>query len=314
LAKVFDDVKQRVVESQIARTLLSAHPQGVLIAQTMTLPQRSFLFGPANRPDRFDKALSCGADAVILDLEDAVPPESKTEARHSVAAWLSGSHRVIIRINAADTPWFKDDLALARLPGVAGIMLPKAERIDEVFSVSCIGAGTAVFPMIETAAGLNNVNTIARAQGVQRLVFGSIDFQLDLGISGDEMELLPYRTQLVMASRLARLAAPIDGVSTSIDDAQLLAADTLRSRRLGFGGKLCIHPRQVSAVNASFCATPEELAWARRVLEAAARSAGAAVAVDGKMVDRPVMMRAQAMIQEAGERALQLASAGGSQS
>lgn len=288
--------------------------QGELTGETMTLPQRSFLFVPANRPDRFDKALACGADAVVIDLEDAVPPDNKTEARHAVASWLAAHHRVIVRINAADTPWFKDDLALARLPGVAGIMLPKTERIDEVFSVSCIGAGTAVFPMIETAAGLHNVHTIARAQGVQRLVFGSIDFQLDLGISGDELELLPYRAQLVMASRLARLGAPIDGVSTSIDDQAALAADTLRSRRLGFGAKLCIHPKQVGAVNAAFCATAEELAWARRVLEAAARSAGAAVAVDGRMVDRPVMMRAQAIVQEAGERALRLAGAAAAQS
>lgn len=274
----------------------------------MSLPIRSLLFVPANRPDRFDKALSSGADAVIIDLEDAVPPDDKAQARNAVAAWLSPQRKVYIRINAADTPWFRDDLALARMPGVAGVMLPKAERIDEVFTVACVGAGTAVLPMIESAAGLGNLQTIARAQGVQRLVFGSIDFQLDLGLNSDDDELLPYRSQIVLASRLAGLAAPVDGVSTSIDDPAGLRGDAVRSRRLGFGGKLCIHPKQVDIVNTCFGPSEEELAWAHRVLEASARSGGAAVAVDGKMVDRPVMMRAQAIVQEAGERALKKAA------
>jgi citrate lyase subunit beta / citryl-CoA lyase len=274
----------------------------------MSLPIRSLLFVPANRPDRFDKALSSGADAVVIDLEDAVPPDLKTEARHAVAAWLSPQRRVYIRINAADTPWFRDDLALARMPAVAGVMLPKAERIDEVFTVACVGAGTAVLPMIESAVGLGNVQTIARAQGVQRLVFGAIDFQLDLGLSSDDAELLPYRSQIVFASRLARLAAPLDGVSTVIDEPATLRADALRSRRLGFGGKLCIHPKQVDIVNSCFGPSEEQLAWAQRVLEASARSGGAAVAVDGRMVDRPVMMKAQAIVQEAGERALKRAA------
>lgn len=274
----------------------------------MSLPIRSLLFVPANRPDRFNKALSSGSDAVIIDLEDAVPPDDKITARNAVAAWLSPKHKVYVRINGADTPWFRDDLALVRMPGVAGVMLPKAERIDEVFTVACVGAGTAVLPMIESAAGLSNVQTIARAQGVERLVFGSIDFQLDLGLSSEDVELLPYRCNIVLASRLAGLAAPIDGVSTAIDDPESLRSDAIRSRRLGFGGKLCIHPKQVDIVNTSFGPSEEELAWAHRVLDASARMAGAAVAVDGKMVDRPVMMRAQSIVQEAGERALKNAS------
>jgi citrate lyase subunit beta / citryl-CoA lyase len=270
----------------------------------MSLSIRSLLFVPANRPDRFIKALSSGADAVVIDLEDAVPPDEKTHARNAVASWLSPDRKVYIRINGADTPWFRDDLTLARMPGVAGVMLPKAEHIDEVFTVACVGAGTAVLPMIESAVGLNNVQTIARAQGVQRLIFGAIDFQLDTGIRGDDVELLPHRSQIVLASRLAGLAAPVDGVSTAIDDLTSLRNDAVRSRRLGFGGKLCIHPRQVDIVNACFAPSEEELTWAHRVLEASARSGGAAVAVDGRMVDRPIMMQAQAIIQEVGERAL----------
>ena len=270
----------------------------------MALPTRSYLFVPANRPDRFDKALASHADAVIIDLEDAVPPDDKSTSRNALAAWLSPAHPVIIRVNGADTPWFREDLTLARLPGVVGVMLPKAEKIDEVFTVACVGAGTAVLPMIETAVGLANAQTIARAQGVERLVFGSIDFQLDLGISGDDVELASYRAQLVLASRLAGIAAPVDGVSTSIDDVDSLKVDAQRARRQGFGAKLCIHPRQVDTVNSAFGPSADEISWAQRVLEAAARSGGAAVSVEGRMVDRPVMMKAQAIVQEAGERAL----------
>jgi len=182
---------------------------------------------------------------------------------------------------------------------VAGVMLPKTERIDGVLTVANAGTRAAVFPMIESATGLNNVQTIARAPGVHRLVFGSIDFQLDMGITGDDTELLPYRSQIVLASRLARLVAPVDGVTTAIDDTTSLRTDSLRSRRLGFGGKLCIHPRQVDLVNACFGSSDEELAWAHRVLAASGESGGDAVMVDGKMVDRPIVIRAQAIIQEA---------------
>lgn len=274
----------------------------------MSLIDRSFLFVPANRPDRFTKAYGSGADAVIIDLEDAVPPDDKVQARNAVAAWLSPNNKVFVRINGADTPWFRDDLALARLPGVAGVMLPKAERIDEIFTVACVGAGTPVLPMIETAVGLSNIKMISRAQGVQRLVFGSIDFQLDMGIPGDDLELLAFRSEIVLASRLAGLAPPVDGVSTAIDDPDVLRRDSIRAKRLGFGAKLCIHPKQIQIVNASFSPAEDEIAWAKRVLEAAAQAGGAAVAVDGKMVDRPVMMRAQAIVQEAGERALSRAA------
>jgi citrate lyase subunit beta/citryl-CoA lyase len=115
-----------------------------------------------------------------------------------------------------------------------------------------------------------------------------------------EDELLYFRSQIVLASRLAGIDAPIDGVSTAIDDAARLRADVQRARRLGFGGKLCIHPRQVAEVQAGFVPGADEIAWANRVLEAAAAAGGAAVALDGKMVDKPVMLRAEAILREAG--------------
>ena len=256
---------------------------------------RSYLFVPGNRPERFDKACAAGADAVIVDLEDAVPFADKAAAREAVGAWLSPEKPVLVRINGAGTDWFGDDLALCRLPGVAGVVLPKAEQAGDIARLRAAGA-PAVLPLIESATGIDHLRAIAAARGVQRLMFGSIDFQLDLGIPGEREELLFFRSQLVLASRLAGLAAPVDGVSTALDDAERLADDARHARQMGFGAKLCIHPKQVDAVNRCFTPGPDELAWAGRVLEAAARADGAAVALDGKMIDRPVILRAQAIV------------------
>jgi citrate lyase subunit beta/citryl-CoA lyase len=258
---------------------------------------RSYLFVPADRPERYAKALASGADAVIVDLEDAVAPPAKDSARAALLAWLARAEgQVVVRINAGGTPWFADDLAVLLSPQVVAAMVPKAERADDLARVP----HASLLPLVETAAGVDNVREIARAPRVQRLVFGSIDLQADLGMAGDGDELLVFRTQLVLQSRLANLAPPVDGVCTAIDDTAALAADTLRARRLGFGAKLCIHPRQVDPVNRGFTPGADEVAWARRVLDAAAAAGGAAVAVDGRMVDKPVLLRAQALIRQAG--------------
>ncbi|HEY1392622.1 MAG TPA: CoA ester lyase, partial [Methylibium sp.] len=230
---------------------------------------RSYLFVPADRPERFDKALAAGADAVILDLEDAVAPEAKDGARRSLADWLqrASSARVVLRINGADTAWFEDDLALCTAAGsVTTVMLPKAERPEDLARIAAAAPGRALLPLIETAVGFDNMRSLAQAPGVERLVFGSIDFQLDLGIAGEGEELLFFRSQMVLASRLANLAPPVDGVSTAIADVEPLQAEARRARRLGFGAKLCIHPKQVAIVNESFSPSAEELAWAGRVL------------------------------------------------
>ena len=265
-------------------------------------PLISLLFVPASRPERFDKALGSGADAVIVDLEDAVAPADKDAARAALAAWLDPVHPVLVRINAADTPWFAADLELLARPGVSAVVLPKAEHPDDVVVASRAGGGLAVLPLIESALGFEQRRALAHADPVERLIFGHIDFQADLNMRAIEEELLPFRTALVLASRLAGIAAPIDGVCTAIDDAELLQADALRARRLGFGGKLCIHPRQVAVVNRCFAPSAEEVAWAQRVIAADTASGGAAVAVDGKMVDRPVVLRAQAILVEAQAR------------
>jgi len=144
-----------------------------------------------------------------------------------------------------------------------------------------------------------NAHALVQCRGVLRLVFGSIDFQLDLGIQGEDDELLTFRSQLVLVSRVAGIAPPVDGVTTALDDPERLQADTLRAKKLGFGAKLCIHPKQVALVNQCFCSSPAEVLWARRVLEAAAGARGAAVAIDGKMVDKPVLARAEAILASA---------------
>jgi citrate lyase subunit beta/citryl-CoA lyase len=270
------------------------------------MPTRSYLFVPGNRPERFDKACKAGADAVIVDLEDAVPPAEKPAAREALSAWLSQrqphEQPVLVRINSVDTEWFEGDLALCARPGVAGIVLPKAEHEAVLEKLAAAGAA-AILPLIESALGLWNAAALARMPRVQRLVFGSIDFSLDMGIEESHETLLYARSQLVLASRVAGIASPVDGVTTTFENPDPVRADTLRSRALGFGGKLCIHPKQVAAVNEAFAPTAQELAWAARVVEAAAAAQGGAVALDGKMVDRPVILIAQNMLDEARRRA-----------
>ena len=264
---------------------------------------RSYLFVPGDRPDRFDKACSAGADMVIVDLEDAVAPARKSGARAAIADWLSSGKQIVLRINADTTEWFRDDLKLARVPGVAGIILPKAEHIDRALQMICANDEKFLLPQIETARGFANSRELASAPGVQRLLFGTLDFQMDLGIDGEGEELAYYRSEMVLISRLAGIQPPVDGPCTALDDAAQLSADTRRAKRMGFGGKLCIHPRQVAPVNAAFAPSAEELAWARRVVAAATESNGAAVALDGRMVDRPVILKAEQIVREGTRRA-----------
>jgi citrate lyase subunit beta / citryl-CoA lyase len=261
---------------------------------------RSYLFVPGNRPERFDKAHAAGADAVILDLEDAVQPDAKAAAREAVLAAVSGdaARPAWVRINSSDTAWFRDDVsALVGHPGVAGIVLPKAESREQIEAVLAQAhAALTVLPIVETARGFANLAVLCSTPRVTRIVFGTLDFQIDLGIDGDGEELHLFRSQIVLASRLARIGAPVDGVSTTIDDPDAIEADARRGRCFGFGGKLCIHPKQIEAVHRAYGWSEADQAWARRVLQAVETSQGAAVAVDGKMVDLPVILKARRIV------------------
>jgi len=261
------------------------------------LSPRSYLFVPGNRPDRFAKACAAGADAVVVDLEDSVAARDKMTARTAVAAWLTPAQPVLVRINVANSEWFRDDLKLGGKPGIAGVLLPKAGNIDDIHIVAeHFGSESPILPQIETAQGFWNALAMARADGVQRLLFGSIDFQLDLGMAAEEEELLFFRSQIVLVSRLAGIQSPVDGVTTDINSTERVRADTLRAKRVGFGGKMCIHPKQVPVINECFAPTAEEEAWARRVVEASTAAHGGATSVDGKMVDRPVLALAEKIL------------------
>lgn len=262
----------------------------------------SWLFVPGNRSDRFQRALDAGAHRVIIDLEDAVAPSEKSKARTELAAWLaSNSAKVAVRLNSADSEWFEDDVAVASAAAVATIVLPKAEDPAVVARLASLRTNLTVVPLIESAIGFREVRALAAVPGVERLAFGHIDFQVDMGMrDAEEADLVAFRSEIVLATRLAGIKAPLDGVTVSIDDPERLDADVRRARRLGFGGKLCIHPKQVEIVRAGFAPTEQELTWARRVLAAASEANGAAIAVDGKMVDKPVMLRAEAILREQG--------------
>jgi len=269
---------------------------------------RSWLFVPGHRPERWAKALASGAHRVIVDLEDAVAPAHKPTARAAVAAWLADAPPspspkvpVFVRINAVGTPWHADDLALLDAPALGGLMLPKAEDPALLAALAARRLNLPLVPLVESAAGLAAARALAAAPGVERLAFGHIDLQADLGLrNATEDDLLPWRCELVLASRLAGIAPPLDGVTVAFDDPARLAADVARARRLGFGGKLCIHPAQLVAVHDGFQPSANEVAWAQRVLAVAASSGGAAVALDGGMVDRPVILRAEAVLRDAG--------------
>lgn len=268
-----------------------------------SVTDRSYLFVPGNRADRFAAACNAGADVVLIDLEDSVAPAAKAEARLAAAAWLRGSVGAWLRINSADTPSFLDDLSLLASSGLGGVMLAKAEEPDSIASIRRAAPSLPVIPLIESARGLWNVMDIASAPGVVRLAFGSVDFQLDVGIDGEREELLMARSQLVLASRVAGLQPPVDGVTMALDDAEGLARDVAYARRLGFGGKLCVHPRQVATINEGFQPSAAEVEWARRVVAAAAKAGDNACRLEGKLVDRPIIDRARAILQTADRTA-----------
>ncbi|MCY1232951.1 Citrate lyase subunit beta-like protein [compost metagenome] len=265
----------------------------------------TYLFVPGDRPERFDKAAAAGPDVMILDLEDAVHPDAKPAAREAIGAWLAGkpAARAMVRINDSASPAFPADLAWLRsLPAgtaLAGLMVPKAEDAAALAQIAqalhAINPQGELVAIIETALGLHRVDTVATASGVARLAFGSLDYAVDLGCSHTRDALAFARARIVLASRVAGLPPPVDGVTTALKDESVLASDVAYARELGFAGKLCIHPAQLGAVRAGFLPSAEQLDWARRVLEATA-SGSHAVQVDGKMVDRPVIEQAKRLL------------------
>ncbi|MBU6492586.1 MAG: CoA ester lyase [Burkholderiales bacterium] len=267
---------------------------------------RTYLFVPGNRPERFDKAVASAADVVVIDLEDAVAASAKSEARDRVMHWSAQLDtpmldRIALRINDPQSEPFPEDLRLVRESRIRLVMLPKAEHAEHVDALVSAVPDVSVLPLLETARALAHCRAIAGASGVVRLVFGTLDFALDLelDITDDPQPLAEAAASITLASRLAQLSAPVAGVTPQIDDEARLLADWSWFWRRGFGAKLCIHPRQIAPLHAAMAPDAASLAWARRVVAADAAGTGAA-SVDGQMVDRPVVLRAWRMLRRAG--------------
>lgn len=255
------------------------------------------LFVPATRPDRFERAAESGADAIIIDFEDAVAAGEKVVARDQLTKASLPGGVILFRVNAVATPWFKDDVGAVTKLGQQGVLLPKVESVDDVNAVRNINPNAEIVAIIETAKGLANARAIA-ASGPLRLVFGSLDYCVDLGCAHERDALLAARSELVLASRLAGIAPPIDGVTAQIGDDAVVKNDAAYAAALGFSGKLCIHLTQIASVKLAFAPSATEITWAERIL--AGSHAGVAV-VDGMMVDAPVRLRAQAILARAAK-------------
>ena len=266
-----------------------------------TIP-RTYLFVPGNRPERFAKALASQADAVVLDLEDAVAVDDKSRARDAVAAQMADMNaaergRIVVRINDVASGWFAMDLRVLLQGGGTQVMLPKAESPEQIAAVRAALPDAQVLALIESARGVASVDAIALAAGVARLVFGTLDLALDLDLDTDAgSDGLAYSAgRIAVASRAAGLAAPVAGVTPQLDDEPRLLADLAAARQFGFGAKLCIHPKQVDPIHRALQPAGAAIEWAKRVLAAEAASPGAAK-LDGRMVDRPVVLQAERIL------------------
>ena len=276
---------------------------------------RTFLFAPGNHPRRVEKAMSLDADATILDLEDACPIGEKKATRAVVVAAYQKPKKCLgyIRTNAMSTEFGYADIVAVVQNGVDGIILPKLESVDEIRAAEWLitnlererglkAGAFDVIPIIETAKGLANIRAICAAgTRVKRIAFGAGDFTLDLNMTWtrSEAELLPYRSECVLASRAAGIEPPIDTVWVDLKDGEGFRASVALIKGLGFQGKMCIYPDQVPVVNEMLSPTAAEIEWCRRVVKAfqdAEKAGSASIQLDGKFIDYPIVYRAERVL------------------
>ena len=273
---------------------------------------RSYLFAPGNHERRVEKALGLGADVVILDLEDAVAISEKKSTRELINKTLEQPRNcaVFVRVNAYDTEFCYGDIDSVVSENLDGIVLPKLESLEDLRSIDWLlgnleqerglpNGSIDLMPIIETAVGLVNIREIARADTrVKRLAFGGGDYTRDLGMEWTlkEDELVPVRSEMVLASRFGKLEPPVDTVFIHIKEHDAFRSSCSNILGLGFQGKMCIHPDQVPVTNETFTPDPEEVKWSQRVIDefAKAEKAGiASIQIDGYFVDYPIVEKAQ---------------------
>jgi citrate lyase subunit beta/citryl-CoA lyase len=261
---------------------------------------RSYLFAPGHNAKLLNRVFTAGADGLMLDLEDAVPPELKPDARRMVAAALAdppAPARAWVRVNTART-----DRCAADLDAVAenayGIRIPKAESPDDVAWIGARAPGKPIICAIESARGVLAAQEIAAAPGVRHLAMGGVDLQRDLNTTGGNFQTLYVRSHLVVCSRAAGIEPPIDSVFPRLEDDAELRSQAEFAHSLGFFGKSAIHPRQLPILHEVFTPSERELTWAREVLAAFEAAGGAALRLpDGEFVDLPVAQRASRVLQ-----------------
>ena len=273
---------------------------------------RSLLFAPAVRPDLLRKMPRTDADAIVIDLEDATPPDAKDTGRvemRSAVADLAGQLPILVRVNDDTTPWHDDDLDSLPTEGLAGIVVPKIETIAGLDSLAerltARGLDMSVIGGVETALGVADARPLLAHDVISAGYFGAEDFIADLGgvrtASNDEVAYA--RAQIALAGRLADVTV-IDQIVADFTDDDRCRRECLEARAMGYGGKLCIHPSQVSIANAAFLPSSEEIDRARRLLEAYddAKAQGvASVAFEGQMVDEPVARQARRVLAQADD-------------
>lgn len=280
---------------------------------------RSYLYVPGDAPEMLAKAFDRGADALIVDLEDAVPMASKDSARRNVSRWLDDlsvdfRDSVWVRINAGSE--LEQDVNAVVRAGMAGVILPKAtqvsmRRLDEALSdlesALRMDEPVRIAPLLETAVGILDLPAIAGHVRVHHLAMGESDLVAELGIerSRDDLELLPLRIQVVLASAAADLPPPVGSTSTDFRDLDDLRESTEALRRLGFRGRSAIHPAQIPVINDVFTPSEERVARARDVVrryeEARGQGRGVATDEDGRMIDEAVVRRARSVLELASE-------------
>jgi citrate lyase subunit beta/citryl-CoA lyase len=281
--------------------------------------RRSYLFAPGNNEKLLGRVFDAGADAVVLDLEDAVPPAEKPNARERVRETLAAREPdrgpgVFVRINHPSTEWCAEDVAAVTGPALTGVRIPKANAVEEVERVADLldraearaGLERGTVPLIctiESAMGVMNLEKIARGRRVVGFAYGASDLTRDLGaeLAGDELETLYVRSRMVVVSAALGLQPPIASVQTDLANEERLRSTTLAARRLGFFGRSCIHPKQLSIVHEVFTPDPDRVARAREIVRAyrerVAAGSGSFSMPDGQFVDEAIARQAEGLVE-----------------